>query len=127
MKELGAGLEAQMDAVIAELKRNTETMHELKHSIDLMKATTQADNDRRYRLKDELLKDALAVLDDPLFIGKVEPIVCRIIDAHACKTRDSILSWLNFIRVIGGLIVAYVAYSIIANQSTIMQTLSHIK
>jgi len=125
--KLEASLGDQMKQVLDELKRNTEIMHELKNSVDLLKATSQAENDRRYRLKTELVKDALAVLDEPCLIEKIKPIVIRIIDENTGKRRDGILSWLNLVKAIGGMVAAYAAYSIITNQSAIMQTLQTLK
>jgi hypothetical protein len=129
-----------MDALRKDIADLTKQMAELVNVIEKSKLTSQRECDQRYQLRDDLDSDAISLFDNPSFRrhaeefvadsltgDKCKKAVCYIINEHIRNGRDGLLSWVNLIKAIGGVAIGYVAYSLISNQSAIMQTLQTLK
>lgn len=126
LKELRAEMKegfAKMEAAIEIL---TKSVASLQRAFETSQVTTLADADRRYRVRTELIDDAMKVLDDERFICKAKPIIKQIIVEHAAETRDNIIKWGNFFRFIGVILAASIAYAFMTNQMQILTLLKSI-
>ena len=134
LKELVMEIRAEMADLKSEMVKNTATMIELKHSIDMMKVTSQSESDARYLLKDDLFKDARCFLDDPVFKEKCESHIKKVIDKHLENTRDNWSKWIKFaetiIKVMVVIAALYGGTTLIntqkSNQRSIMQGIERI-
>ncbi len=142
----------EMTLALAELRSEmkngfSEVDAKLNQIINAMELRTHTDRetyDERYILREESMSEAIARVGTPQFRKACYPIVTEymntedgkrqlgcIIDAHFADKRDSATKWINFIKLIGGMILAaflmYGGQTIISSnqrtQQAVMQAL----
>ena len=116
----------EMTLALAELRSDmkngfTEVDAKLNQIINAMELRTHTDRetyDERYILREESMSEAIARVGTPHFRQACYPIVMEymntedgkrqlgcIIDAHFADKRDSATKWINFAKLIAGIIV----------------------
>jgi len=119
-------------------------LNQIINAMELKGHTDRETYDERYILREESMAEAIARVGTPLFRQSCYPIVTEynnsedgkrqlgcIIDAHFAEKRDSATKWINFIKLISGMILAaflmYGGQTIISSnqrtQQAVMQAL----
>ena len=119
-------------------------LNQIINAMELRTHTDRETYDERYILREETMAEAIARVGTPQFRKACYPIVTEymntedgkrqlgcIIDAHFADKRDSATKWINFIKLIGGMILAaflmYGGQTIISSnqrtQQAVMQAL----
>lgn len=112
-------IKTDITGIKTELAKVTLAMTELTHKFDIMQLAAKADNDARYRLKEDVLKDAMGLLDDERFVDKCKPLIIRVVDEHLCNARDNGVKWMKAIETFVKLAIAVAA---IYGGSTVINT-----
>lgn len=94
-------------------------LNQIINAMELKGHTDRETYDERYILREESMAEAIARVGTPLFRQACYPIVTEynnsedgkrqlgcIIDAHFAEKRDSATKWINFIKLVGGIIIA---------------------
>ena len=94
-------------------------LNQIINAMELKGHTDRETYDERYILREESMAEAIARVGTPLFRQACYPIVTEynnsedgkrqlgcIIDAHFAEKRDSATKWINFIKLIAGLLIA---------------------
>lgn len=94
-------------------------LNQIINAMELKGHTDRETYDERYILREESMAEAIARVGTPLFRQSCYPIVTEylntedgkrqlgcIIDAHFAEKRDSATKWINFIKLVGGIIIA---------------------
>jgi phosphate/sulfate permease len=110
------GLEQRMDKGFADLAKQ---ISDLGHQLENSQHENREKNDDRYLLREESMGEAIERLANPRFRQACYPIVAEyldtpdgriktscIIDRHFAEKRDSTSKWINFIKMIGGILLA---------------------
>ncbi|HNX37061.1 MAG TPA: hypothetical protein PL124_03110 [Candidatus Cloacimonadota bacterium] len=119
----------------------TTAITELKHSIEESIRTAEKAYDARYLLKEESMADALQRMNDPVFqracFGVAHAYLCSedgkekissMIVKHMECQRDNMGKWINFVKIIGGIIVSgLMIYGGTSVYKTQLQNTAHIK
>ena len=119
-------------------------LNQIINAMELKGHTDRETYDERYILREESMAEAIGRVGTPLFRQSCYPIVTEynnsedgkrqlgcIIDAHFAEKRDSATRWINFIKLVGGMILAaflmYGGQTIISSnqrtQQAVMQAL----
>lgn len=118
-REFTMEFKAEMEKLQESVRGLNESVNGLRNSIDMMKVTSIAENDLRYRKKDDMRTDAMLLLDDPGFIAKCQTLIKRTINEHACDMRDNSTKWIVFIKGAIGLVIMLAA---LYGGNTVIQT-----
>lgn len=134
-------LEKKMESGFSDV--NTK-LNQIINAMELKGHTDRETYDERYILREESMAEAIARVGTPQFRQSCYPIVTEylntedgkrqlgcIIDSHFAEKRDSATKWINFIKLIGGMILAaflmYGGQTIISSnqrtQQAVMQAL----
>lgn len=110
------GLEQRMDKGFADLAKQ---ISDLGHQLENSQHENREKNDDRYLLRDEAISDTIGRLSDPRVRQACHPIFTEwldsgdgrlkmgcVIDRHISEKRDSTAKWINFIKMIGGILLA---------------------
>ena len=110
-----AKLEQKMGDGFADLKAQ---IADLAHKIENNQHKDKEQYDDRYLMREETLSEAIARLSLPVFRQACYPIVAEwldtedgkikmgcIIDRHLNNKRDNATKWINFIKLVGGILL----------------------
>lgn len=94
-------------------------LNQIINAMELRTHTDRETYDERYILREESMAEATARVGTPQFRQACYPIVTEylntedgkrqlgcIIDSHFAEKRDSATKWINFIKLVGGIIIA---------------------
>ena len=109
-------LEKKMTDGFSKLK---EQLEQIQHSINLNQHTDMEKYDQRYCLQSRSTQDAISRVGTPEFRKACHPIVAEwtdtpdgriklgcVIDQHLANKRDNATKWINFVKLIGGILIA---------------------
>jgi len=117
----------ELNEALTELERKMTTgfseidskLNKILSSMEIAKLLDREANDKRYITKDEVFQEALSRLNAPAFRQACHPIANEyleseegkmrigcMIDRHLENKRDNASKWINFIKLVGGIIIA---------------------
>jgi hypothetical protein len=117
----------EMTNALAELRSEMKSgfsvmdmkLNQIINAMELRTHTDRETYDERYILREESMAEAVARVGTPQFRHACYPIVTEylntedgkrqlgcIIDSHFAEKRDSATKWINFIKLVGGIIIA---------------------
>jgi hypothetical protein len=129
---------------ITELKNSiselSKAIIKLEHILDKNALVLREENDKRYLIREDMVQDAISVLDNPEFSKHAEDFVADtivkdkarksiecVISGFIAKGRDNAMKWWNFIRIIGVAIAGFLVYIIISSQMNIIDLLNKLE
>lgn len=110
-----SGLEMKVATGFANVEQQ---LNKIMSQIEIGKHTDREAYDDRYVLREEAMQEAISRVSNPAFRAACYPIVGEynntedgkrqlgcIIDQHLAAKRDGIVGWINFFKLIGGIII----------------------
>jgi hypothetical protein len=118
-KEFTKEMREELESLKTEMQKNTKAVGDLASAVTLMQKTAIIEYDVRYQKKEEFIKDANCLFDDPGFREKNEAMIKRTVEKHLCDTRDNWSKWIKFAETV---VKIAVAVAIVYGGTTLINT-----